>query len=79
MIRYASCVWELPMPTTFRAYQPDQPLLLPPDLQEWVPPGHLAHCSLLITPLTAKPLVPSRKELLSVLAELKPLALPNTT
>ena len=43
MIRYASCVWELPMPTTFRAYQPDQPLLLPPDLQEWVPPGHLAH------------------------------------
>ena len=43
MIRYASCVWELPMPTTFGAYQPDQPLLLPPDLQEWVPPGHLAH------------------------------------
>ena len=43
MIRYASCVWELPMPTTFRAYQPDQPLLLPSDLQEWVPPGHLAH------------------------------------
>ena len=43
MIRYASCVWEPPMPTTFRAYQPDQPLLLPPDLQEWVPPGHLAH------------------------------------
>ena len=29
--------------TTFRAYQPDQPLLLPPDLQEWVFPGHLAH------------------------------------
>ena len=26
-----------------RPYQPDQPLLLPPDLQEWVPPGHLAH------------------------------------
>ena len=23
--------------------QPAQPLLLPPDLQEWVPPGHLAH------------------------------------
>ena len=43
MIRYASCVWELAMPTTFRAYQPAQPLLLPPDLQEWVPPGHLAH------------------------------------
>ena len=31
------------MPTTFRAYQPGQPMLLPPDLQEWVPPGHLAH------------------------------------
>ena len=31
------------MLTTFRGYQPDQPLLLPPDLQEWVPPGHLAH------------------------------------
>ena len=31
------------MPTTYRRYQPDQPLLLPPDLQEWVPPGHLAH------------------------------------
>ena len=46
MIRYASCVWELPMPTTFRAYQ-DQPLLLPPDLQEWVPPGHLDRCGAL--------------------------------
>ena len=32
-----------PDATTFRAYRPDQPLLLPPDLQEWVPPGHLAH------------------------------------
>ena len=31
------------MPTTYRRYQPDQLLLLPPDLQEWVPPGHLAH------------------------------------
>ena len=31
------------MPTTYRPYQPEQPLLLPPDLQEWVPPGHLAH------------------------------------
>ena len=31
------------MPTAYRRYQPDQPLLLPPDLQEWVPPGHLAH------------------------------------
>ena len=31
------------MPTTYRPYQPEQPLLLPPDLQEWVPPGHHAH------------------------------------
>ena len=31
------------MPTAFRPCQPGQPLLLPPDLQEWVPPGHLAH------------------------------------
>ena len=31
------------MPITYRPYQPDQPMLLPPDLQEWVPPGHLAH------------------------------------
>ena len=31
------------MPTTYRPYQPEQPLLLPPDLQEWVPPGHLGH------------------------------------
>ena len=31
------------MPTTFRAYQPDQLLLLSPDLREWLPPGHLAH------------------------------------
>ena len=42
MIRHASCVWEL-RDATFRAYQPEQPMLLPPDLQEWVPPGHLAH------------------------------------
>ena len=31
------------MPTTFRPYQPDQKLLLPPDLREWLPVGHLAH------------------------------------
>ena len=31
------------MPTTFRPYQPDQLLLLSPDLREWLPPGHLAH------------------------------------
>ena len=31
------------MPTTFRPYQPDQLLLLSPDLREWLAPGHLAH------------------------------------
>ena len=31
------------MPTTFRPYEPDQILLLPPDLRDWVPEGHLAH------------------------------------
>ena len=31
------------MPTTFRPYQPDQILLLAPDLRDWVAPGHLAH------------------------------------
>ncbi len=31
------------MPTTFRPYQPDQGLLLPPDLRDWLPEGHLAH------------------------------------
>ena len=31
------------MGTTFRAYQPDQILMLPPDLREWLPEGHLAH------------------------------------
>ena len=31
------------MPTTFRPYQPEQILLLPPDLRDWVPEGHLAH------------------------------------
>ena len=37
-------VWELARcRLTYRRYQPNQPLLLPPDLQEWVPPGHLAH------------------------------------
>ena len=34
---------ELSMPTTFRAYHPDQILLLAPDLREWVPEGHLSH------------------------------------
>ena len=31
------------MPTTFRPYQPDQLLLLSPDVREWLPWGHLAH------------------------------------
>ena len=31
------------MSTTFRPYQPGQMLLLAPDLQEWLPSGHLAH------------------------------------
>ena len=31
------------MGTTFRPYQPDQILMLPPDLREWVSEGHLAH------------------------------------
>ncbi len=31
------------MPTTFRPYQPDQMLLMPPKLRDWVPPSHLAH------------------------------------
>ncbi len=31
------------MPTTFRPCQPDQLLLLSPDIREWLPPGHLVH------------------------------------
>ena len=31
------------MPTTFRPYQPDQLLLLSPDVREWLPSGHLVH------------------------------------
>ena len=31
------------MSTTFRPYAPDQMLLLPADLREWLPEGHLAH------------------------------------
>jgi len=31
------------MPTTFRPYQPDQGLLLPEGLREWLPEGHLAY------------------------------------
>ena len=31
------------MPTRFRGYQPDQILLMPPKLKDWVPEGHLPH------------------------------------
>jgi hypothetical protein len=31
-----------PVAKTFRAYDPDQILLLPPSLNEWLPEGHLA-------------------------------------
>ncbi len=31
------------MSTTFRPYAPDQSLLFPPDVREWLPEGHLAH------------------------------------
>jgi len=31
------------MPTTFRPYQPDQLLLLAPDVRQWLAPGHLVH------------------------------------
>ncbi len=30
------------MPTTFRRYEPDQSLLLPPSPRDWLPEGHLA-------------------------------------
>lgn len=31
------------MPTTYRAYQPKQTLLLPPSVSEWLPEDHLVH------------------------------------
>ena len=34
---------ELRMPTSFRPYLPEQTLLLPPSLTEWLPQGHLAY------------------------------------
>ena len=30
------------MPRTFRPYEPDQGLLLPPSLRDWLPEDHLA-------------------------------------
>lgn len=33
------------MPTTFRAYKPDQSLLLPASLSKWLPEGRLAYSS----------------------------------
>ena len=35
-------VWILAGMKTFRPYQPDQLLLLPPSIQEWLPEHHLA-------------------------------------
>ena len=31
------------MPTTFRDFNPDQIIMLPPDLRDWLPEGHLAY------------------------------------
>ncbi len=31
------------MPTTFRPYSPDQALLLPPSVRDWLPEGHLSY------------------------------------
>ena len=31
------------MSTTFRRDAPEQSLLLPPDVREWLPEGHFAH------------------------------------
>jgi transposase len=31
------------MPTTYRPYEPDQVMLLPASLQDWLPKGHLAY------------------------------------
>ena len=31
------------MATTFRPYEPDQMLLLAPDVREWLPERHFAH------------------------------------
>ncbi|MCP5056331.1 MAG: IS5/IS1182 family transposase, partial [bacterium] len=31
------------MPRDFRRYEPDQSLLLPPSLRDWLPGDHLSH------------------------------------
>jgi len=31
------------MPTSYRPYEPDQVMLLPASLQDWLPKGHLAY------------------------------------
>ena len=36
-------IYNRPMSFQFRGCTLDQPLLLPPSLQEWLPDGHLAH------------------------------------
>ena len=49
------------MPTTFRAYQPDQLLLLSPDLREWLPSGPQArHVSDLVDMLELSAFVATR-------------------
>ena len=32
------------MSTTFRRYAPEQSLLMPPDVREWLPEGYLGAC-----------------------------------
>jgi transposase len=34
---------KVPVDKTFRRYDPDQSLLMPPSLRDWLPEGHLAH------------------------------------
>jgi transposase len=36
-------VWNIGMPTSFRPYSPDQDLLLPQSLKEWLPEDHLSY------------------------------------
>src|SRR5579872_1895595 len=40
----------LPMAKSYLPYQPDQPLLLPVDLQDWLPEDHLARFILDLVP-----------------------------